>query len=149
MAWQGAVGVMSLRECLQQIYDERGQLTPAAVVDVARDAAHPLHERFEWDDSVAGEAWRRVQAQELIRSVKVIYREPTETEEGRSVRSWVSVRRENGNVYEPAQAVAEDPFTRQLVMRDMEREWKALHRRYAHFREFVDLVREDITEKAA
>lgn len=140
---------MNLRDALQAIHDEHGVLTPSLVVDQARPEDHPLHSRFEWDDSVAGEAWRRAQAQELIRSVKVTYREPTETEAGRSVRAFHAVRRENGHVYEPLDLVVQDPFTRQLVLRDMEREWKALHRRYSQFREFVDLIRQDLEREAA
>lgn len=57
---------MDLRTALQGIYDQHQQLTPAIVVDEARDAAHPLHSRFDWNDATAGEAWRRQQAHELI-----------------------------------------------------------------------------------
>jgi len=140
---------MSLRDELQRIYDQHGQLTPALVVTEARDEGHPLHARFEWDDGVAAEKYRQVQAQELIRSVKVVYREATEKEAARTVRGFHAVRRETGHVYEPVEKVAEDQFTRSLVLRDMEREWRALHRRYAHFKEFVDMVRSDLGEQAA
>lgn len=140
---------MSLRDHLQALYDRHGQLTPALVVDEARDPAHPLHNRFEWDDSKAGEAWRRSQAQELIRSVKVVYREATETERGKSVRAFHAIRRENGHVYEPVEKVVEDPFTKKLLLADMEREWKALHRRYQEFQEFAEMVRRDLGEEKA
>lgn len=139
---------MSLREQLQSIYDRRGQLTPALVVDEARDPASPLHSRFEWDDSIAGEQWRKSQAQELIRSVRVVYREATEHDPAKSVRAFHAVRRPNGHVYEPAEKVAEDPFTRQLVLNDMEREWMALKRRYEQFAEFAAMVRRDLEEAA-
>lgn len=135
---------MSLREHLQAIYDQRGVLTPALVVDEARPKAHPLHGHFEWNDKVAGEAWRRQQAHELIRSVKVVYREATDTDPAEHVRAWQAVRNDDGHVYEPAEKVAADPFLSALVLKDMEREWKQLHRRYGHFAEFVDLVRGDI-----
>ena len=36
-----------------------GVLTPSAVVESARDEGSPLHDKFEWDDGVAAEAWRR------------------------------------------------------------------------------------------
>lgn len=139
---------MSLRDELQMIYDRHGELTPALVVKEARVKTHPLHSRFEWDNRVAGEAWRRAQAQELIRSVKVVYREATETEEARSVRAFHAVRRESGHVYEPAEKVAEDPFMKRLVLADMQREWLALRRRYEQFAEFVEMVRRDLDEAA-
>lgn len=140
---------MSLRDHLQAVYDERGRLTPDIVVDVARDPGHPLHNRFEWEDSVAAESWRRAQAHELIRLAKVVYREATETERARHVRAFHAVRTEQGHVYEPAEKVAGDPFQSRLLMADMEREWKALRRRYEEFEEFWKLVRGDTGEAKA
>lgn len=128
----------TLREQLQAIYDEHGKLTPLLVVDEARDKKHPLHARFEWADKVAGEKWREHQASELIRSVKVVYRSGDKQEE---VRYFQSVRREDGCVYEPSDKIAQDPLLTQIVLRDMEREWRQLQSRYGHFREFVELVR--------
>ena len=150
LAWDHNVGEVRAmtRDELQKIYDQRGQLTPALVVEEASDPAHPLHSRFEWDNSVAGERWRKAQAQELIRSVKVVYKQATERDPARSVRAFHAVRRPDGNVYEPAERVVEDPFTRQLVLADMEREWKALKRRYEQFSEFAAMVRQDLEEAA-
>lgn len=142
---------MSLRDQLQAIYDEKGVLTPAVLVDVARPSDHPLHDRFEWDDAIAGEAWRRRQAHELIRSVRVVYREPTEQDPGADVRAWHAVRGEDERsyVYEPAERVATDEFLSALVLRDMERQWKELHRRFGAFQAFVDMVRGDLSEPKA
>lgn len=48
-----------------------GRLTPDQVVEAASDPASPLHDQFEWDDSVAAVEYRRDQARTLIRSVNV------------------------------------------------------------------------------
>jgi len=48
-----------------------GTLTPASVVDAARSEESPLHQYFEWDDSIAAEAYRQDQARELIRRIRV------------------------------------------------------------------------------
>lgn len=128
---------MGLREQLQAIYEEHGTLTPRMVVDAARPKDHPLHSRFEWDNRAAGERWREYQASELIRSVKVAYVEG----EPSSVRHFVSVRREDGHAYVPAEEVAKDEILTEIVLRDMEREWRQLHARYGHFKEFVEMVR--------
>lgn len=50
-----------------------GLLRPKAVIDAARPLESPLHGAFEWDDSVAGEKYRIYQAQQLIRSFKVVH----------------------------------------------------------------------------
>lgn len=133
---------MSLREQLQSIYDQRGTLTPNLVVQTAIDVTHPLHHEFEWDDAIAGPAFREVQAAELIRSVQVVYREATDTEPARRVRAWVATRSpQTPHAYEPVEKIAADPLLRAMTLRQMEREWLTLKRRYAEFDEFWQLVR--------
>lgn len=61
-----------IKAALEQIAAANGgTLRPADVVNAARDPAHPLHERFQWDDAKAAEAHRLDQARSLIKSVKV------------------------------------------------------------------------------
>ena len=136
---------MNLRDALQEIYDRRGQLDPNIVLEEARPPASPLHDRFEWDDSVAAEAWRKEQAHQLIVSVKVTYAKP-DTDQRIELRQWHAVSSPAGHVYEPLEKVSTDPLLRQLVLRDMEREWKQLHGRYASFAEFSEMVQRDLEE---
>lgn len=136
----------NLRDVLQGVYDQHGRLTPALVVDIARDPEHPLHNRFEWNDAAAGEAWRRQQAHELIRSVRVTYKPENKAQD--SVRAFHAVRQEDGINYVPAEEVAQDPFMAQLVLNDMQREWLALKRRWEAFAEFWAMVRDDVEDAA-
>ena len=135
---------MSLRDQLQAIHEQHGHITPALVVDTARDESHPLHERFEWDDKQAGEAYRLHQARQMIRSVRVVYREADEREGERSVRAYHAVRTERGNIYQPADEIVSSPFLTQLLLRDMERDWQQLKRRWARFSEFTELIKKDL-----
>lgn len=48
-------------------------LRAADVVQAAKDENSILHNHFDWDDAVAAQQWRLVQARFLIRSVKVEY----------------------------------------------------------------------------
>lgn len=138
---------MSLRDQLQSIYDRHQKLTPELVVDDARDPQHPLHTRFEWDDTVAGEKWRHQQAHELITSVKVTYSNPTG--KPREIRQFHAIRKENGHVYEPVENVLRDDVMTKILLADMEREWRALKKRYDQFAEFRNMVLSDMQEKAA
>ena len=138
---------MNLRDQLQVIYEEHGKLTPAIVVDVARDEAHPLHERFEWDDVVAGEKWREVQAHRLITTVRVSYRRANDTEG--DVRAFHAIRAEDGFQYKPVAEITADPILTELLRRDMEREWRSLKARYEMFEEFRELVVVDLGVVAA
>lgn len=133
----------NLRDTLTDIYRENGTLTPALVVDIARDPGHPLHNRFEWDDTVAAEKYRQVQAGELIRAVKVT--EATGDDTDVRVRAFHSVPRPDGTTYVPVEEVREDDFTRQLVIKAAEREWRQLHARYRHLTEFLNAVKADIS----
>lgn len=138
----------SLRDSLQAIYDQHGKLTPELVVQVARKKTHPLHSQvFDRAPADAAEAWYRHRAHELIQSVKVTYREATETSPALSVRAFVAVRSSEGDnsySYEPTEKVATDPFSKALVLRDMERDWKTLKSRYEAFEEFFALVAGDL-----
>jgi hypothetical protein len=139
---------VNLRDHLQLIYDANKTLTPQLVVDVAADPTHPLHSRFEWDDSVAGPKFRQVQAAELIRSVKVRYSVGTEDE--RDVRAFhVLPRGDATNSYVPIEEIAADELGRKVLLQQAEREWKAMRRRYAHLDEFIALVRGDVTQEGA
>lgn len=133
-----------LRSQLLAVREQHGKLTPQIVVDAARDPDHVLHSRFEWDDAVAGEAYRRQQAHDLIRRAKVVYVQADESRPERSVRAFHAVPSSEGFVFDPVEEVAEDPFRRQLVLATMEREWKDLHRRYQEFEEFLAMVRRDV-----
>jgi hypothetical protein len=48
-----------------------GEITPDEVVTIAKDKASPLHAEFEWDNRIAGHAYRLQQARALIGSVKL------------------------------------------------------------------------------
>lgn len=139
---------MSLRDHLQAIYDERGELTPALVVDVARNREHPLHKRFEWDDTLAAEKYRREQAHDLIRSVRVNY-QSARTDSTISIRAFHAVPRvdDAGRPkygYVPTETVINDPIISRLILADMERDWQTLRRRWEQFEEFWQLVGGDV-----
>jgi hypothetical protein len=135
---------MSLRDHLQAIYDERGKLTPALVVDVARDNRHPLHTRFEWNDTIAAEKWRREQAHQLIKSVRISY-VSTKTGTPISIRAFHAVQEDNGRTYayEPTAKVMQDPMVMQIIRVNMRREWEAMKRRYDAYEEFWDMIADD------
>lgn len=60
--------------------EKEGNLTPKKLVDVSRPKNAPLHKEFEWNNSIAAEKYREVQAGYLIRSIEVKITEiPSET----------------------------------------------------------------------
>ena len=53
----------------------KGKLLSKDVVEESRPEVAPLHPAFEWLDSKAAEAFRQIQARNLIRSVRVVHEE--------------------------------------------------------------------------
>lgn len=136
---------------LRSLYDSHGHLSPALVVDAARDPDSPLHPRFEWDDSTAAERYRVFQAAHLIRSVKV---EIVRHHSGpRRVREFIHIptpKPGSGDEdapsagYVPQDVVAASPEMSRIALREMERRWKELRRSYQDHVEFWDMVRRDV-----
>jgi len=127
-----------LRSLLEGVRSQFGELTPRTVVDSARPAESALHSRFEWDDVVAGEAWRREQAGALIRSVTVTYAEGKLGP--KDVRAFVSVRAgesPHSATYVPTGEALANDFTRRLVLAECEREIAALKSKFGHLKEFA------------
>ena len=114
------------------------------MVEEAADERHPLHSRFEWDDLVAGHAWRLEQARSLIQSVRITYKDASARGGARQVRAFQSIQTPDGRRYETSEDVAADPLLREMALRDMEREWKQLRDRYKHFVEFVEMIQRDL-----
>lgn len=131
-----------LRAVLTGIYEKHGELSEQVVVDEARPKNAPLHHRFEWNNAIAGEAYRRIQAGELIRSVRIRF---DVAGERKSVRGFVSAR-ETGDVerggYLPTEEVLEDELALKLLLRELERAIADLKRKYGHLKEFAELIRE-------
>ncbi len=134
---------MNLRDSLQDIYDRRGELTAAVLVEEAKPAASPLHSHFEWNNKVAGESYRLVQASQMIRSVKLSYGTDSRGR-GKKIRNWLNVTHEEDPTrrsYQPAEEVVLNEFQLRLVLREAEREWKRFKAKYGHLREFAEIVR--------
>ncbi len=61
---------------LERIREKHGRLAPSIVLAEAQPEDSPLHNEFEWDDSVAAHEYRLQQARKLIR-LHVTYDEAT------------------------------------------------------------------------
>lgn len=129
---------------LTTIYQRRGYLTPLAVVEAAASPDHELHDRFEWDDQVAGESYRLLQAGALIRSVKLRITEPEPIE----LRAFVHIPGDAPNKpgsYVPEGVIREDPALRAVALQTMSREWRLMKRRYDRYAEFWQTVQDDLS----
>jgi hypothetical protein len=143
------MGNNDLRAELMKIRKKKGALTPAIVVDAARNKKSPLHDQFEWDDTVAAEKYRRDQAHRLIQKCKVTYIDS----KGRSrdVRAFLAVRGTEvpQPVYDPVEEIAADPLALKIALAQAEREWRTLRARWSHLTEFTAMIRQSLDDDEA
>lgn len=133
-------------DALTALRDEVGSLTADLVVEAATPEDHPLHSRFEWDDTVAGHAYRLTQAASLLR---VTFKpDPTQP---RELRAFLAIRGKDTrrSDYVPTAEAMADEFTRRLVLADMQREWRILKRRYNDMAEFAAMIVRDLGIEAS
>lgn len=108
---------------LERLTDiNNGDLTPDIVLDAARPESSPLHKHFEWDDSVAAEAWRKDQARTLIQSYKLhIVDERGE----RTVRYYTNVVIQDAHAYRRTEDIVRIDALREQrrlsIIRDLNR----------------------------
>lgn len=137
---------VKLIQTLAAIREEHGELNRQLLVDLARDKKHPLHDRFDWDDTVAGEKWRLEQAGQLLRvTFKPAPGRPAELRAFMAVRGDETPRSD----YVPTEEAFADPFLRELTLRAMKRDWKAFESRYRHHSEFAEFIRSQVEGASA
>ena len=119
------VSAQKAGEELHRIYADRGQLKPADVVNESRPESAPLHPCFEWNDEVAAEKYREVQAGTLIRSITVVHETPTH--EPVEVRAFVKPL----ETYAPIEVVVNSEEQMSALLESALAELKAFEKKYA------------------
>lgn len=131
---------------LRRIQTEQSVITPASVVETARDESSPLHGCFEWDNRKAADNYRLWQARMLIRSVYIV---DSSDKNAQPVRAFVNVIPEEdsdefitdrGYVFTPTIATKAN-YQNQVLSYAMQqlKGWRA---RFGNYRQFFGVVRE-------
>ena len=98
----------------QQLRDSEQGLTPHTLVEASRDVNAPLHNEFEWDDTVAAEKYRIEQARCIIRHLIIVR---TDIQECRKSKDRAFVPTEpSGKAYVPLhEALSIETFKTNLL----------------------------------
>lgn len=126
-------------ECIEALrIAEGGICLPEQLVEIARQAASPLHPLFEWDDTEAAIAYRREQAGDVLRHVAVVIESEPERE---PIRAFVVVQRpdEKQGYTSIHAAMYDDEFRRQVLDR-AKAELKTFRRKYAEYQELAAVL---------
>lgn len=114
----------------QKCYDEcqtLNEVTPENVLNKARDGETELHKCFEWDDSVASEKYRLIQARDIIRHF-VIMPPEEKKDDTPKVRTYQITTKTN--VYEPTKVILQKPDEYMALLQRAKEELEAFKRRY-------------------
>jgi hypothetical protein len=114
-----------------------GRFTAQAVVDYARPNKSPLHEYFEWNDTLAAEAYRLEQARSVIQCLVV-------TIQGNEVREFqnVFVKEDNRRMYVRLEKTRSVPDLWQQVLDSALQEAVAWKNRYEHLSQLKPISEE-------
>lgn len=139
---------MSAREALVALVERDGSITPASVLDEARDEASPLHTHFEWDDSEAAEQYRLVQARGLIRRYKVTVEvKPDTFVKVRQFSSVPAADPDEGTDYVLTSEALKDDAQRDFIFQQCMKEIASLRAKYGALVDFDAALRESIGAK--
>lgn len=84
------VSAQSVGEVCEQLEKSEGGLSPQALLDASRNPDAPLHDEFDWDDTVAAKKWRLEQARLLIAHVRIVRSDDEQERQDYKERGFVS-----------------------------------------------------------
>ena len=118
-------------------------VTPANMVEKAKDENTELHKCFEWDDGIAAEKYRERQAGQILSCLQVVVIAETEETEEKAVKAYVTLKKETE--FEPIETVVADPEKYDLLKERAIRQFKADRERYQEvydLQELFDMIDE-------
>jgi len=111
-----------------------GNLLPEVVIEEAKDKRHPLHGRFEWDNTRAAHEHRLHQARQLIRVCVTVV---SPTIDPLPVFVSLSTSRSSGEGYQVLTEVLSNKEKREQLLNDALHELNLFQKKYSTLRELA------------
>ena len=111
------------------------EITPENVLDLARDEKTELHKCFEFDDTIAGEKYRLIQARDIIRHFVIKYT----SDEGEEQRLRTFQITTVTNRYEPTRVIMKNPDEYAALLSRAKEELRNVKRRYQTLTELEEV----------
>ena len=119
--------------------EAEGRLSGNELVEASRPEDAPLHNEFEWDDSVAAEQWRCQQGRTMIAAITVIREEMPKSE---PVRAYFHIEKNQPN-YERIETIIRSEDKAAMLFKVAMNELKAFKAKYSGLEAFKKII-EDI-----
>lgn len=113
------------------------EVTPANVLEKARNKRTELHKCFEWDDSIAGEKYRLIQARDIIRHFVIYTPDEENLPKIRSYQISTECTR-----YEPTRMFLQNPDEYTELLKRAKNELEAFKQRYKTLTELETIFEE-------
>lgn len=125
-------------EYLEQLEQKHGEITLKIVLDASRAENALLHPCFEWNDGVAAEKYREVQARFLIRNLVVsVERDDSPPQ---VVRAYVNVSSEiDAGSYIAVKTAMQNDDMKNQVLKNALNELNAFQKKYANLQELSEV----------
>lgn len=113
--------------------EKKNMLSPDDIVNAARPDDSPLHDFFEWKDSIAAELYRKNQARHMINHINIIV---TKNDKEKPIKAFFNVEyRGKENTYVPINVIARVHTLKEQVVKRALDEIIAWQRRYKDYKE--------------
>lgn len=133
-SWKSGFGIFKAdaQKVAEEILSIGEEATTEQIIEKGRDENTELHKCFEWDDSVAAEKWRLVQARKICETL-VIRREPEAPKEAPEIRVFHKTESTGG--YKPIHTIIQHEDEYQKLLQRAFAEFHALKLKYQHLQE--------------
>ncbi len=123
---------------LRRIEEKKGVLDAELVVEYAKSKKSPIHDAFEWDNSLAAHEYRLTQARTMIRSLRVVVEDATQPKR----LFWHTVEQCGKNqksMYVLRDRLGGEAELQEATYREVVSQLKGLRARYAELKELSDI----------
>ena len=113
-------------------------ITTHEVLEAARSKKSPIHDYFDWEDSIAAEKHRLWQARQLLSSIQIVV---VYQNQEKVVKAFHNIYleedslKEERRTYVTVQGVAQNEYFRSQVLANALKEIKAWQSRYSEYKE--------------
>lgn len=121
---------------IERIDKLHGKATAELVVQASKKKTAPLHHCFTWDDTVAGEQWRKREARKIMGALEVV----VVRGDAPPSRAPAFVNVERGEGYRPIEIVMECESMRSTILERARQDLNHWRRRYGHLKKYSELV---------
>ena len=123
------------KDVMDQLSAE-GRLSPMDLVEASRPEDAPLHNEFEWNDTIAAQKWRERTGRIMIASI-VVTQEAEEEE--KPIRAYFNIER-GTHEYIPTEVIFSDEAKRERLLDIAKRELLSFKSKYQSLTELAGVM---------